>query len=190
MKPVNLYRLIYGHVPISTADTVEPVIPQNRLPTENSLLPRICVSKTLDGCLTAIGPSIIGIRTLLNQFPSKEGTTPSLRNNKEAKLMFPFTVLRFDIPANSSYLIRTRDVSKLVADAWKTDECWLVKPCTPSCVSHLWLVDGIVELSSICHNNHKYPYYQVSNSVWSEQSSYATQKFSKEIIKTVDRYLQ
>ena len=104
MKPVNLYRLIYGHVPISTADTVEPVIPQNRLPTENSLLPRICVSKTLDGCLTAIGPSIIGIRTLLNQFPSKEGTTPSLRNNKEAKLMFPFTILRFDIPANSSYL--------------------------------------------------------------------------------------
>lgn len=187
---MELYRLIYGHKAMMSQDIVYPVIPQNRLPSEDGNIARICVSKTLDGCLTAIGPSIVGIQALLSYLSSKGETSRPLKRDGTARLIFPFTVFTFNVSANCDYLIDTQNVLKFVADAQKTDECWLIKPCTPSCVSHLWLVDGAIELSFLCCNNRRYLYYQVSDSVWSECCSYATSRFSNEIIKTVERYLE
>lgn len=39
---------------------IEPRIPKNRLPDENNKIKRICVSQSINGCLTAVGGFKIG----------------------------------------------------------------------------------------------------------------------------------
>lgn len=141
-----LYRLVAGHVPITTNSNIKPYVPSNRLTGEKAYTPRICVSKSLNGCLTSIGPAAIGTAAILHELCGTSSLCPEEQAQILDRLAFPYTILTFDIPADAPYLIQASQLENEVADAGVTKECWLTKTCRPSSVLHQWFIDGTIEI--------------------------------------------
>lgn len=59
-----LYRIVKGHFPDTEFHIVHPRVPERIFQEEDKVTPRICLAKSLDGCLTALSPSLIGIELL------------------------------------------------------------------------------------------------------------------------------
>lgn len=184
------YKLIFGHKPISASEIIQPSIPENRLLNENHTIPRICVSKTLDGCATALGPSTIGLNALMSALDNDTVDNVIKDIHAGQRMLLPFTILIFDLPNDSANLLETSDVSRYVEDAWLTNECWLLKATAPTSVSFVWLVDGLVEPQFLHSDGQKVTYYTIRNSLWSETKTSVSQNFQMQILSVVYRYLE
>lgn len=177
-----LYRLVAGHVPITTNSNIKPYVPSNRLAGEEAYTPRICVSQSLNGCLTSIGPAAIGTAAILHELCGTSSLCPEEQTQILDRLAFPYTILTFDIPADAPYLIQASQLENEVADAGITKECWLTKTCRPSSVSHQWFIDGTIEIQHLAFHNQKRPYCIIRNSVWSKSPKHVNAKLKKQIL--------
>lgn len=180
-----LYRLIFGHIPLTTTSLIEPVIPKNRFDSEDARIPRICTSTSLDGCLTSLGPATIGLDVLLRSLEHDPVET-----EVSDGLCFPFTILTFHVPKDASYLVSTSEVAHHVPDAWLTKECWLTKSCTPNSVSHLWLKNGKIEKTHLYFQNQEYVYFRFDESIWYSQKVLANTEFQEKILFITDQVLK
>lgn len=185
-----LYRLVVGHITLAPNELIKPCIPRNRLEGENDTIPRICVSRTLDGCLTAIGPAAIGLDALRKALSGiNQDTGPEHRTRIIEQLTFPYTILLFDIPDDAPYLVKTARVAEYVADAWWTQECWLTKDCQPACISHEWLINGTVGTDYLLCNGKKGTYCYIEGSVWSHTPKQVNSQFKSKIIMAAKNFL-
>lgn len=180
-----LYRLIFDHISLTTTSLIEPVIPKNRFDSEDARIPRICTSTSLDGCLTSLGPAIIGLEALLRSLEHDP-----IESEIFDGLCFPFTILTFYVPKDASYLVSTGEVARHVPDAWLTKECWLTKSCTPNSVSHLWLKNGKIEKTHLSFRNQKYVYFRFDGSIWYSQKVLANTEFQEKILFITDQVLK
>lgn len=178
----KLYRLIYGTRNIDPDALVYPKIPLNRMDGEDNAIPRICTSTSLDGCLTGVGPSHIGLHSLQENLIDHDGFDAD-------SLLFPFTVLQFEMSRNDPALMRTGKVAKYVPDAWMSEECWITKPVFPTSVRHLWLTGGVVEETAIVlgEEHRKYKYLMVSDSKWSHEPCAPESDFKLAIVNAAKR---
>ena len=187
---MKLYRLIAGHIPLKLDDFVKPCVPHNRLENENDTIPRICTAKTLDGCLTAIGPAAIGLNALQEALSDiKQDMGPEHQVQIIEQLAFPYTILMFDLPDDAPYLVKTARVAQYVADAWRTQECWLIEDCRPVCISHVWLVNGTVGTDFLLCNGKKCTYCYIEGSVWSHTQKQVNSQFKSKIIMAAKNFL-
>lgn len=134
-----LYHLKRGFVPFDVCEEVVPSVPFNRLPLEDATQTRICVSSSLDGCVTSIGITDLALNSLCRIM--KQQKNPNRRTLFEA-LKFPFTVMEFEAECDSEGYWPTEKVSDYVPDAVFTNESWFIKPMRPCRVSYLWLTGG------------------------------------------------
>lgn len=185
-----LYRLVAGHITLAPNELIKPCIPRNRLEGENDTIPRICVSRTLDGCLTAIGPAAIGLDALRKALSDlKQDMEPEQQMQIIEQLTFPYTILLFDVPDDALYLVKTARVAEYVADAWWTQECWLMEDCRPVYVSHEWLVNGTVGTDYLLCNGKKGTYCYIEGSVWSHTPKQVNSQFKSKIIMAAKNFL-
>lgn len=185
-----LYRLVAGHIPITTNSNIKPYVPSNRLAGEESHTPRICVSQSLNGCLTSIGPATIGLAALLHELCGTSNLCSEERARILGRLAFPYTILTFDVPADAPYLIQTSQLENKVADARITQECWLTATCRPSSVSHQWFIDGTIEVQHLVFQNQRRPYCIIRNSVWSKSQKHVNAKLKDQVLMITKKILQ
>lgn len=119
MRPqlTGRYMTVDIDVPITTNSNIKPYVPSNRLTGEKAYTPRICVSKSLNGCLTSIGPAAIGTAAILHELCGTSSLCPEEQAQILDRLAFPYTILTFDIPADAPYLIQASQLENEVADA-------------------------------------------------------------------------
>lgn len=106
-----------------------PKIPRTAMPLEDRTLPRICLTPSVEGCMTAIG--VLGMfRRCLNAHPD----TKSYENADET---YPVIICEFpdEIPGNP-YVIPSE---AQVPDVGLTNERWLMMPARPSKMELRWL---------------------------------------------------
>lgn len=184
-----LYRLVAGHIPMTTNDIIKPCVPNNRLYDEDDKIPRICVSKTLDGCLTSLGPAAVGLAALLREMQATKQVGQRYTKQILERLAFPYTIMVFQVPDTAEYLIKNAVVAKYVADAWLTRECWLTQECSPTAILRKWLVHGDVTLDYLLYKQRKHPYYTMKNSVWSETQKTASKQLKDQVLIATQKVL-
>lgn len=158
---MKLYRLFTAkNAPYVASDkAIKPCIPRYRLDDEDKTTPRICVSKTLDGCLSSIGPPKI-----LGAF------------DYEAKCA-KFVILQFErsgIP-DGHFISNTRLLSLgYVRDAIYTDECWITAPCRSETIRISFLTDfRLCGDGRIALDGELMRVWTVCDSKWTDSSSEA-----------------
>lgn len=149
---------------------------------ENQQIARICTSSSLDGCLTGIGPTHIGLNYLSDML-GHETTEPK-------DVIFPFTVLEFGVQRGDPSVMLPGKVARYVPDAFLSDECWITEPSYPSAVERLWLTDGTIVETGLLLNGKKYRYLCLEDSVWSHTPQPARKAFAKEILAAAHEWLQ
>lgn len=166
---------------------IYPRIPVNVIEGEDKSVPRICTSTSLDGCLTGIGPNVIGINCLLDIMDQNK----SFKLSKPVDIVLPFTVIKFEVNKNSPDVWLSGKVAKHgVVDAFYSDECWITKPTVPCEVMHLWLTDGKVINHNLLFNGEKYLYSLISNSQWSNKEQPVNTEFLFEIFDNTKAWLK
>ena len=183
---LTLYSLIWGFQDIDENTLIYPRIPENTLSTEDKTIPRICTSKFIDGCLTGIGVSHLGLnglKKLIDQRNEPEVVNPY-------NLLLPFTILEFNVDKYSPDVWLPGKVSKYgVDDAFHSGDIWITQPVKPCEVSHKWLVDGDIEKTCLLHNGSKQIYYTVSNSQWSEVKRTPSKIFLRNILDVTKEWI-
>lgn len=117
---MSLYHLMadIGAVP----SKVIPKIPANAMKEEDQSIPRICVSRSLDECLTGITVTGITFPFLLEEL-----RTSHTKQIWDKQYQFPFIVRTYCAENNNSAFFDEKKVSKYVWDANFTGECWLTE---------------------------------------------------------------
>lgn len=183
---LTLYSLIWEHQDINVNDYIYPRVPENTLSTEDKTIPRICTSESIDGCLTGIGVSHIGInglKELIDQ--GKEPKDINLFN-----ILFPFTIVKFNINKKSpDVLLSGKVIEYGVDDAFHSGETWITQPTKPCEISHKWLVNGDVEKTFLLHNGFKHLFYTISNSQWSDEKRTPNKTFLKNILQVTKEWM-
>lgn len=172
---IDLHRLVFGHHDHDRYAPIYPVIPTDTIPGEDKDTKRICTAPTLDDCLTALGPSAIGIKAIqayMRAFPGK--------HLDSSLITFPFTDFRFSMRYDDPDLVFPN--RQLVPDVYKTDEVWITKPVAPDFCDHLWLVDGKISFSTITWGGEDFLYTTITDSKWSYTEQCPAEKFYKDII--------
>lgn len=101
---------------------VIPKIPANAMKEEDQSIPRICVSRSLDECLTGITVTGITFPFLLEEL-----RTSHTKQIWDKQYQFPFIVRTYCAENNNSAFFDEKKVSKYVWDANFTGECWLTE---------------------------------------------------------------
>lgn len=165
---MKLYRLIPYEkaVPDNLAGKpARPVVPEHRLTGENETIPRICVSSSLDGCLTSIGGLNIvsALDTAVSCARFSIMTFDGKRLDKK-HLMYPVQLCRLDY----------------VYDAIYTDEFWITAPCMPESVTAMYLTDFILRKDrGILYQGEKLRLYMIERSVWTHSPEAAQKTVNK-----------
>lgn len=181
MKKVTLYRLLYGIHDICPDAPILPCVPKNTMEGEDISIPRICTSSSLDGCLTGIGPSHIGLSALQEEINSGH---PSI-----ASMSFPFTVICFQIDRGDPALLSPIKISKYVPDALWAEEHWITHPIAPVYTSTQWLIGGTVNEDWLPFRGIQHRYLTISDSCWSKTPCCPDPQFKKAILKAANEYL-
>ncbi len=97
--------LVYHIMPyvMDTPKSIFPRVPQNHMFSEDTKQPRICVSPSLDDCLTAIGLDFVGITFAKNIITTKS-------QNPISELTFPFVIRTYDITQNTESILHNVDI--------------------------------------------------------------------------------
>ena len=103
-----------------------PRVPKVILPNEDKTTPRICLSSSIGGCLSAL-PRM----HLL-------GGNSTYRN--ECTGIF-FAVYYFNIPEDDPYLLNPNNIKKNVSDAVKNQEYWYLKTIKPIDIKYICVKD-------------------------------------------------
>lgn len=108
--------------------TIYPKIPETAGDFEDKTIPRICVTPTIEGCLTGI--KLIGRlrRCLAANEDAKSYETLGLE-------VYPVIILEFDIPDRYLY----KPSKSQVPDIDITDEYWITRPVKATRVVVKWL---------------------------------------------------
>lgn len=135
---MSLYHLMadIGAVP----SKVIPKIPANAMKEEDQSIPRICVSRSLDECLTGITVTGITFPFLLEEL-----RTSHTKQIWDKQYQFPFIVRTYCAENNNSAFFDEKKVSKYVWDANFTGECWLTEYREPISTKKRWLVNADIE---------------------------------------------
>lgn len=159
---MSLYHLMadIGAVP----SKVIPKIPANAMKEEDQSIPRICVSRSLDECLTSITVTGITFPFLLEEL-----RTSHTKQIWDKQYQFPFIVRTYCAENNNSAFFDEKKVSKYVWDANFTGECWLTEYREPISTKKRWLVNADIENRHIIRNNESWRYPIIHNSVWSKR---------------------
>ena len=181
MQKLTLYSLLYGIHSIAPGTPIIPRIPKNTIEGEDTSIPRICTSSSLDGCLTGIGPSHIGLNALQEKIDSGN---PSMES-----ISFPFTLLCFQIERKDPALLLPEKVAQYVPDALWSSEHWITRPITPLWTCTQWLVDGTVNEDWLPYRGVKHKYLTISDSCWVETPCCPNPQFKKAILKAAKEYL-
>lgn len=171
-----LYRIVKGHFPDTDFRIVHPRVPERIFQEEDKVTPRICLAKSLDGCLTALSPSLIGIELLMDTIRDVPDG-PCAKQEVQRRLRFmqiPYTILEFDVDPNSKTVWMTNKVAQHVPDAFHTGECWLLVPATPVRIQRLWLVAGDIVESRLLVDGRSWRYAELKNSIWSQKAANAS----------------
>lgn len=184
---MTLYHLIQGHIKISPNKRIRPYIPKSRLSCEDGLRKRICVSSSLDGCITGIGLAAMGVRFVYELLEKHETDKDFLLTDV---LVFPFTVLEFDVDEDSENYMPPEQVQKYVPDAMATGEYWIIRPMRPSRIRKLWLVDGDVEKRTVMLDGETFILSALKNSVWVETKAFPSKKLMINVLKDVEKFLR
>jgi hypothetical protein len=182
----TLYRLLWGHHSINPAEQILPAVPRNRMSAEDHTIQRICTSTSLDGCLTGIGPTHIGLNYLQEMIKQEKED----REEWSKTATFPFTVIRFQVSRKDPDVLLPGKVFKYVPDAFESGECWILKPIAPTEVKYLWLIDGEIVESDLPVNGCKYRYLEIHNSVWSETPKTPNPDFMKGVVAAAREWLE
>ena len=165
---MKLYRLIpYDKAAPEDLEgkPARPVIPENRLTDENETIPRICVSSSLDGCLTSIGG--------LHIVSALDTGVSCVR----------FSVMTFDGEAvGKRHLVPSVRLYRLgyVWDAIDTDEFWITAPCVPESVSAMYLTDFHLRKDHcVVYKGEKLRLYMIERSVWTHSPEAAQKNANK-----------
>lgn len=189
---MNLYRISQGHAEASAFKLVHPAVPANAFQSEDSTIPRVCLAKSLDGCLTALSPSAVGINLLWSAVKKHPRGTPISKILSEIfeSVEIPYTVLEFEVGEREPDFWPTSKVAQYVPDAFYTGECWLLKPAEPVDIRHMWLVSGDIVTSRIAIGGKKWRYMEVKNSVWSSSAQYASRDFVQQLLVLAQEQLK
>ena len=186
---INLYHITWGSFSLCKDEPIYPHIPQNPIEGENNSIQRICTAPSLDDCLTALGPTFIGLNVL------HELSQACDNGIVERDVTLPFTMFQFAIDRKNPALMFTGKVAKYVPDAFWTQECWITEPIVPFDSKHLWLVDGKVSEDRILfkgkHDSEpkRYRYYVITDGQWSSVKQKATPEFIKSSIAVTKEWL-
>ena len=154
--------LVYHIMPyvMDTPKSIFPRVPQNHMFSEDTKQPRICVSPSLDDCLTAIGLDFVGITFAKNIITTKS-------QNPISELTFPFVIRTYDITQNTESILHNDKVRAYVPDADVTHECWIVQPTKPQNIYLAWLLDADVIDTTKFIADEPCQYTVIKNSKWS-----------------------
>lgn len=154
--------LVYHIMPyvMDTPKSIFPRVPQNHMFSEDTKQPRICVSPSLDDCLTAIGLDFVGITFAKNIITTKS-------QNPISELTFSFVIRTYDITQNTESILHNDKVRAYVPDADVTHECWIVQPTKPQNIYLAWLLDADVIDTTKYIADEPCQYTVIKNSKWS-----------------------
>lgn len=146
-----------------TPNEISPRIPTHVMIGEDDLTPRICVSKSIDGCLTAIGAHEFAISFLADTIKENgiQKDTPLER------LLFPFVIRTYDVGEQDEAFWDTKKLSVRIPDAKYTQECWITKDIEPIKVEILWLIDSDFSIKPLTIDGESMSYPVIQNAVWS-----------------------
>lgn len=129
-----------------------PRVPEDRNIYEDDKIKRICVSTSLDGCLSAV-PWQYDIEYYADE-------------------ELPITVYEFEIDEkdiiNSEYLYN----NNLVADANITKECWVTKEIEPNKIYDIILKEFSSEIYAIIPNDKKHDKNFIENGLYKNGTEY------------------
>lgn len=163
-------------------------VPKQRIDGEEATLPRICVSKSLDGCLTSIGPHNICI-PFLQDMLEDGGLQQGVGLDK---LKFPFILHTFKvrlIDFVQSRILDTPRVAKHVPDAKLSGECWIVKPIEPESVRIVWLRDSWMYMGDLELGDELCDYLVFENSKWSDKEVMPERELKGRLFRLTERVL-
>lgn len=104
-------------------------------------------------------------------------------------LLFPFTVLEFDVDEDAENYMSPEQIQKYVPDAMETGEYWIVRPLRPSRIQKLWLVDGDVKKRVVTLDGENFILSALKNSVWVETKTFPSEKLMKNVLKDMKKVL-
>lgn len=163
-------------------------IPKQRINGEDNTLPRICVSKSLDGCLTSIGPHNVRIPFLQDTLDDKGLQHGAGLDN----LKFPFILHTYNIHPSDIVLGRfwdTAKVAKHVPDAMLSQECWIVKPIQPESIRMVWLKDSWLHMEDLELDGELCDYVVFENSKWSDKEILPERELKAHLFRLTERVL-
>lgn len=163
-------------------------VPTHRIDGEEATLPRICVSKSLDGCLTSIGPHNICI-PFLQDMLEDDGLQ---RGVGHTELKFPYILHTFKIRLSDIILGRfwnTQKISKYVPDAKLSQECWIIKPIQPESVRIVWLKDAWMHMEDLELDGELCDYVVFENSKWSDNAVLPERRLKARLFRLTERVL-
>lgn len=168
---------------------IELRVPKNRFDGEEDSLPRICVSKSLDGCLTSIGPHNVYLPYL--QDKCKRGQTGT--ETGQEHIRFPFILRTYKIRFLDALLGRFWDtsiLSKFVPDAAISQECWIVKPMRPESIQVIWLEDAKIQMQDLELDGELCDYPVFCGSKWSDTVVEPTEELESELRRLTKRVIK
>lgn len=180
---MEFYHVIWGSHSLDLSKPISPRVPNNTMNGEDKSIGRICVSTSLDDCLTGLGPVNIGLHYLsenLRQHDNKIELTD---------VTLPFTVAKFNMDRGDPSVMLPGKVAKYVPDAFLSQECWITNPTIPEEALNLWLIDGTLVKGSMLDQGEKCTYYYVTDTKWSTTEQKADLKFVQDLFDVTKVWL-
>lgn len=188
-RRISLYHLFWGNrIGEDWSKPVLPSVPEHTMDRENKTIKRICTAPSLDDCLTALGPNLIGLYACTTMMQQHEHQV-SL-SNILSEVTFPFTVARFEVDRKDPNVFLPGTIIDYVPDAFLTQECWLTKPTVPDTVEQLWLVNGKISEEFVLCGGLKCRYLTITDSEWSKEDQKPDHIFLKNIMKATREWLE
>lgn len=188
-RRISLYHLFWGNrIGEDWSKPVLPSVPEHTMDRENKTIKRICTAPSLDDCLTALGPNLIGLYACTTMMQQHEHQV-SL-SNILSEVTFPFTVARFEVDRKDPNVFLPGTIIDYVPDAFLTQECWLTKPEVPDTVEQLWLVNGKISEEFVLCGGLKCRYLTITDSEWSKEEQKPDHIFLKNIMKATREWLE
>ena len=175
------------HISLDTAGARHETclyVPESGYDGEDSKTPRICLSSSLDGCLTGCTLARICIDWILS-------LSESIPEQLPKDIFLPWVVEQFSIRKDDSSLWLPEKVFAEggVIDAIQSKEHWITRPKKPTRTQVLWLTGFKTRTFTIQTGAQKMLGFQVYDSTWSETRATLNEDASKVIEKLTSKCL-